>query len=61
MIVPGTFPGWKVPTVARVVLFEPHDCSINNKKQTAQAALYSFEKGIVPITIANTNDELLTI
>ena len=61
MIVPGTIPGWKVPPVARVALFEPHERFIDNENQVAQDALFSFEKGIVPITIANTNDEVSTI
>ena len=61
MTVPGTIPGWKVPPVARVALFEPHECFIDNENQIAQDALFSFEKRIVPITIANTNDEVLTI
>ena len=61
MIVPGTIPGWKAPPVATVALFEPHERFIDNENQTAQDALFSFEKGIVPITIANTNDEVLTI
>ena len=61
MIVPDTYPGWKVPPVARVALFELHEHFINNENQKAQDALFSFEKGIVPITIANTNDEVLTI
>ena len=61
MIVPGTIPGWKTSPVARVVLFEPHERFIDNENQIAQAALFSFEKGILPITIANTNDEVLTI
>ena len=53
MIMPGTIPGWKAPSVARVVLFEPHERFIDNENQIAQNALFSFEKGIVPITIAN--------
>ena len=61
MIVPGTFPGWKVPPVARVALFEPHERFISNENQTTQDALFSFEKGIVPNTIGNTSDEVLTI
>ena len=61
MIVPGTNPGWKAPPVARVVLFEPHERFKYNENQMAQDALFSFEKGIVPITIANTNDDVLTI
>ena len=61
MIVPGTIPGWKAPPVARVALFEPHKRFIDNENQIAQDALFSFEKGIVPITIANTNDGVLTI
>ena len=61
MIVPGTIPGWKAPPVARVALFEPHERFIDNENQIAQDALFSFEKGIVPTTIANTNDEVLTI
>ena len=61
LIVPGTIPGWKAPPVARVALFEPHERFTNHEGQVAQDALFSFEKGIVPITIANTNDEVLTI
>ena len=61
MIVPGTIPGWKAPPVARVALFEPHERFMDNENQIAQDALFSFEKGIVPITIAKTNDEVLTI
>ena len=61
MIVPGTIPGWKAPSVARVVLFEPHERFIDSENKIAQDALFKFEKGIVPITIANTNDEVLTI
>ena len=61
MIVPCTIPGWKAPPVARVALFEPHERFIDNENRTAQGALFSFEKGIVLITIANTNDEVLTI
>ena len=61
VIVPGTIPGWKAPPVARVALFEPHERFIDNENQVAQDALCSFEKGIVPITIANTIDEVLTI
>ena len=47
-------------TSTRVALFEPHERLIDNENQIAQDALFSFEKGIVPITIANTNDEILT-
>ena len=61
MIVPGTIPGWKVPPIARVALFEPHERFIDNENQIARDALFSFENGIVPITIANTNNEVLTI
>ena len=61
MIVPGTFPGWKVPPVARVTLSEPNERFIVNESQIALDALFSFEKGLDPITIANTNDEVLTI
>ena len=61
MIVPGTFPGWKAPPIPRVSLFEPHERFIDNENQIAQDALFSFEKGIVPITIASINDEVLTI
>ena len=61
MIVPGTIPGWKAPPVARIPLFERHECFIDNENQTAQDALFSFEKGKIPITIANTNGEVLTI
>ena len=60
MIVPGTIPGWKAPPVARVVLFESHERFIDNENQIAQDALFSFQKGIVPMTIANTNNEILT-
>ena len=61
MIVPGTIPGWKAPPVARVALSEPHERFIGYENQIAKDALFSFEKGIVPITIANTKDEVLTI
>ena len=61
MIVPGTFPGWKAPPVARVVLFEPHKYFKKNENRIAQDALFSFEKGTVPITMANKYDEVLTI
>ena len=61
MIVPGTIPGWKAPPVARFALFALHERFITNENQIAQDALLSFEKGIVHITIANTNDEVLTI
>ena len=61
MIVPGTVPGWQAPPVARVALSEPYECFLNDENQMAQDALFSFEKGIVFITIANTNDEVLTI
>ena len=61
MVVPGTIPGWKVPPVARVALFEPHERFIDNENQIGQVALFSFEKGIASITIANINDGVLTI
>ena len=61
MIVPGTILGSKVPPVAIVALFEPHERFISNENQMAQDVLFTFEIGIVPITIANTNDEVLTI
>ena len=61
VIVPGTLHGWKAPPVARVALFEPHERIIDNENQIARDGLFSFEKVIVPITIANTNDEVLTI
>ena len=61
MIVLGTIPGWKAPPVATVALFEPHERFIDYENQVAQDALFSFEKGIIPITVANTNDEVLTI
>ena len=60
MIVPGLIAGWKAPPVARVALFEPHKRFINNENQIPQDAMFSFEKGIVLITIANTNEEVLT-
>ena len=34
---------------------------MNNENQIARNAQFSFEKGIVPITKGNTNDEVLTI
>ena len=58
MIVPGTIPVWKAPPVARVALYEPHERFINSENQVVQDALFSFEKGIVPITTANTNEVL---
>ena len=61
MIVPGTIPVWKAPPVARVAWFEPHERFIDNENQIAQDALFSYEKGIVPITIANTKDKVLTV
>ena len=61
MIVPGTIPGWKAPPVVKVVLFELHERFINNEKQIAEDALFSFEKGIVRITIANNDDDVSTI
>ena len=44
-----------------MTLLEPHKRFIENENQIAQDALFSFEKGIVLITIANTNDKGLTI
>ena len=61
MIVPGTIPGWKAPPVTRVAWFKQHERFIDNENQIVQDALFSVEKGIVPITIANANDEVLTI
>ena len=61
MFMPGTIPGWKAPPVARIALIQPHECFKNIKNQIAQDAIFSFEKGIVPITIANTDDEVSTI
>ena len=61
MIAPGTIPGWKAPPVARVALVEPHERFIDNENQIAQDALFSFEKELVPITIANTNEDFSTI
>ena len=61
MIVSGTTPGWKAPLVPKMVLSQPHESFTNNEKQIAQDAMFSFEKGIVPITIANTIDEVSTI
>ena len=60
LIVSGTIPGWKASPVARIALFETHQCFIDNENKIAQDALFSFEKGKVPITIANTNDDVLT-
>ena len=59
MIVPGTIPGWKALLVARVYLIELREHSINNENEIAPDAMFSFEKGTVPIRIANTNDEVL--
>ena len=42
-------------------MFEPRERLIDNENQIAQDALFSFQKGIVLITIANTNDEVSTI
>ena len=61
MIVSGTIPGWKAPPVTRVALSEPNERLIDDENQIAQDALFSFEKGIVLITTAKTNDEVLTI
>ena len=47
--------------VARVALFEPHERFMNKENQKAREALFSFEKGIVPVTIATTVDEVLPI
>ena len=58
IIVSGTVIGWRVPPVVRVALSERF---INNEKRMAQDASFSFEKGMVPITIANKNVEILTI
>ena len=60
MIVLGTNPGWKVPPVPRVALLESHERFINNEKCLAQDPLFDFEEGIVPITVAKTNDDVLT-
>ena len=43
------------------MIFEPHERFIDSENQIAQNALFNFEKAIVPITIANTDDEILTI
>ena len=61
MIVSGTILGCKARPAAGVVLFEPHERFTITENQIAQNALFSFEKGLVPILIANTNDEVLTI
>ena len=61
MIVPGKIPGWKAPPVVTVASIEPQERFIDNENQIAEDALFSFEKGIVPITIANTNNEVLAI
>ena len=42
-------------------MFEPHERFIDNETQIAQDGLFNFEKRIVPMTKANTNDEVLTI
>ena len=51
MNIPGTIQVWKTPPVAIVALFEPHEQITDNENQTAQDALFAFEKAIVPITI----------
>ena len=56
MIVPGKIPSWKAPPVAGFAWFEAHQRFINDKNEIAQDALFSFGKGIVLITLANTND-----
>ena len=61
MIVPGTIPGWEAPPVARVALFDPHERFIDSESQIAQDAMFSFEKVLVLITVANTNDEVMKI
>ena len=60
MIVPGTIPGWKAPPVARIV-FLNSTSDIDNENQIAQDASFNFEKGIIPFTVANTNQKVLTI
>ena len=59
VIVPGTFSCWKAPPVAQVALFDPHERFIKNENQTAQEALFSFEKKNL-IRIVNPNDEVVT-
>ena len=61
MIAPGMIPGQKAPPMARVALFEHHELFKNNENQVAQDALSRLEKGIIPITISNTIDEVLKI
>ena len=61
MFITRTIPGWKATPVARVALFEPLECFLKNENQMEQDALFSFEKGIVAITMANAIDEVLTI
>ena len=59
MIAPGTILVWKAPPIARVAFFEPHERLTNKENQITQDAMFTFEKWIVPIIIANTNDEVL--
>ena len=42
-------------------MFELHECFINNENQIAQDAIFSFERRVIYITNANTNDEVLPI
>ena len=50
----------KAPPVLRVTSYEQRECFTNNENQIAQVALFNFEKNLVPISVANTNDEALT-
>ena len=59
-IAPGTISGSKAQPVAKVVLFEPDECFINNENQISKHALYILETGKVLIAIANTDYEVLT-
>ena len=59
-IAPGTTPGSKALPVAKVALFEPDECFINNENQIAKHALYILETVKVLIAIANTDYEVLT-
>ena len=61
LFVPSTNRGWKAPPVATVALFEPHERFINNENPIAQDALFSIEEGIVSVTIAKKNDEVLAM
>ena len=61
LILSGTIPGWKALPIGKIDVFEPHEQFIKKEKEIAQDALFNFEKGLVPFTIANNDDDVLTI